>query len=323
MEYRILGKTGLSVSTVGIGCWQMGGVVGERGWTGVTDEESIATIRHAESVGVNLIDTAEKYGRGRSETVAGKALKGRRDRFVVATKVDPVRTDPDANRVRRRILEAVEGSLRRLQTDHIDVYQLHHEPHVDAMPLAVETLTELKQQGKVGWFGISCDEPGPIRKLLELGEISTVQVGYNLLNRSCQPVLKLARAENLGTFIKIPLASGALSGKYFDGVPELDSVDPRRERFTSDSAVAALRRLSDLRFLTASGRRTMVQAALRFVIDTEGVTSVIPGAKSRSQLEDNAGAMAVSALSPDERSRAIAIADAVGGTLSEHLGMLY
>ena len=323
MEYRTLGKTGLRVSTVGIGCWQMGGVVGSRGWTGVSDGESIATIQHAETLGVNLLDTAEKYGRGRSEQVIGKALKGRRDRYVIATKVDPISADPDAVRVSERIQAACEGSLRRLQTDYIDVYQLHHEPHEDAMVLAMETLARIKEAGKVRWYGVSCDEVEPVRKLLALGAIASLQVGYNLLNRGCEESLQLAKDENLGTLIKIPLASGALSGKYFGARPELDDVDPRRERFSSDGAAATLNGLSKLLFLTDGGRRTMVQAALRFVLDTEGVTSVIPGAKSREQLEENAGAMAVPPLSADERSRALDIADEARAAAPEELVALY
>ena len=110
MEYRTLGKTGLKVSSVGVGCWQMGGLVGDSGWTGTTDEESIATIHRAEELGVNLLDTAEGYGRGHSEEVIGRALEaGRRDRFIIATKVRPVTDDPDEEKARKRIVEACEN----------------------------------------------------------------------------------------------------------------------------------------------------------------------------------------------------------------------
>ena len=309
MEYRSLGKTGLKVSTVGIGCWQMGGVVGDRGWTGVTDAESIATIQHAETLGVNFLDTAEKYGRGRSEKVIGEALKDRRNRYVIATKVDPISKDSNAIRVSERILSACEGSLKRLKTDYIDVYQLHHEPHIEAMELAIETLEGLKQKGKIRWYGISCDEVNPVRDLLRFGDITTLQFGYNLLNRTCSNSLELAKNTNLGTLIKIPLASGLLSGKYFDIQPHLDDVDPRKSRFSSVGALEALIELSNLRFLTGKGDRTMVQAALRFVLDTDGVTTVIPGAKNRQQLEENAGAMTVSQLSDEELTLALQIAD--------------
>lgn len=313
MEYRILGKTGLEVSSVGVGCWQMGGLVGESGWTGTTDEESIATIHRAKELGVNLLDTAEGYGQGHSEDVIGKALKGRRDDYVLATKVRPITDDPDETKARARILEACEGSLRRLQTDHIDVYQLHAVPHEATMPAVMDALAELKDQGKIRWFGISINDTDAIRKLLALGDLATLQVGYSLLSRSGEAALQLAKEENLGTLIRGPLASGALSGKYFDASPQLDAKDRRLGRFTSDKAIATFKKLPELLFLTEGDRRTMVQAALRFILDTEGVTAVIPGAKSRVQLEDNAGAMDVPALTPEERARAISIADDVEG----------
>ena len=313
MEYRTLGKTDLRVSSVGVGCWQMGGVVGDSGWTGTTDEESIATIHRAKELGVNLLDTAEGYGQGHSENVIGRALKGRREDYVLATKVRPITDDPDEEKARKRILEACDGSLQRLQTDHIDVYQLHAVPHTETMPVVMDTLAELKKQGKIRWFGISINDVDAIRKLLALGDLATLQVGYSLLSRSGEAALKLAAEENLGTLIRGPLASGALSGKYFDTRPELDAQDRRLGRFTSDKAVATFKKLPELLFLTDEGRRTMVQAALRFILDTEGVTTVIPGAKSRRQLEDNAGAMDVPTLTVEERSRAIQIADDVEG----------
>jgi len=309
VEYRVLGKTGLKVSAVSVGCWQMGGVTG--GWTGTTDEESIATIHRAEELGINLLDTARTYGEGHSEEIIGQALKDRRDRYVVATKVGPITDDPNEEKARQWIVEACEGSLQRLQTDYIDVYQLHTVPHEDTMAAVMEALAGLKREGKIRWFGISTNDIDAIRKLMALGDLATLQVGYNLLYRDGEEVLQLAARENLGTLIRIPLGSGALSGRYFGTRPQLDDEDRRRERFTSDRAIATLQHLSKLLFLTEGERRTMVQAALRFILDTEGVTSVIPGAKSRVQLEENAGAAGVPALTDEERERACAIAGQV------------
>ena len=150
VEHRVLGKTGLRVSSVGVGCWQMGGHPGGRGWTGTTDEESIATIHLAETLGVNLLDSAERYGDGHSEEVIGRAAKGRRDRFVIATKVRLLTNDPDEDGDRNRIVEACEGSLRRLQTDYIDVYQLHAVPHENTMAAVMDTLAQLKKGRSAG-----------------------------------------------------------------------------------------------------------------------------------------------------------------------------
>ena len=312
MEYRVLGKTGIQVSSVGVGCWQMGGLVGDSGWTGTMDEESIATIRRAKELGVNLLDSAEGYGRGHSEEVIGKAVASDRTDWIIATKVRPVTEDASEEGARKRVLEACEGSLSRLQTDYIDVYQLHTVPHEATMAVVMDTLGELKKQGKIRWFGISTNDDEAVRKLILLGELATVQVGFNLLNRSGESTLKLAKAENLGSLIRIPLASGALTGKYFNTTPDLDEKDQRVERFTSDKAVSSFKQLEDLLFLTEDGKRSMVQASLRFILDKEGVTSVIPGAKNREQIEGNAGAMDVPSLSDEERARAIEIANSVG-----------
>ncbi len=309
VEYRTLGKTGLEISRVGVGCWQMGGVTG--GWTGTTDEESIATIHRAEELGINLLDTARTYGEGHSEELIGQALKDRRKRYIVATKVGPITDDPDEDKARQWIAEACEGSLQRLQTDYIDVYQLHTVPHEDTMAAVMDALAGLKKEGKIRWFGISTNDIGAVRKLLALGELSTLQVGYNLLYRDGEELLRLASRENLGTLIRVPLGSGALSGRYFDTRPKLDDEDRRRDRFSSDKAIETLAKLKELLFLTEGEKRTMVQAALRFVLDTEGVTSVIPGAKSRAQLEENADAAGVPPLTAEERARACAITDAL------------
>ena len=314
MEYRILGKTGLKISSVGVGCWQMGGLAGSNsGWTGTNDEESIATIQRARDIGINLLDSAEGYGKGHSEEVIGRATKGIRDDFVIATKIRPSTDDPDEQRAKQRVLEACEGSLSRLQTDYIDVYQLHAVPHENTMPIVMDTLADLKKQGKIRWFGISTNDTDAVDKLLALGDLATVQVGYSIISRKGESALQQAHENNLGTLIRVPLASGALSGKYFNTRPELDAKDRRQDRFTSDKAVRTFQKLSELLFLTEGEKRTMVQAALRFILDTQGVTAVIPGAKNREQLEGNAGTMDVPVLTAEERSRAIEIADSVEG----------
>ena len=320
MEYRILGRTGIEVSAVGLGCSQIRGTLppGEKGWTGLTDEEAIASIRHAPTVGVNLIDTAEVYAYGHSEDVIGRAMEGHRQEYVVATKVTPLpgnEKDPfystelsDASAC-RRIMQACEGSLRRLRTDYIDVYQLHADPPEETLAAVMDALSRLKKEGKVRAIGSSTSNVDVIRKLIAAGELGMVQTQYSLLNRDREDVLNLAEAENLGVLLRNPIASGALSGKYFNTPPRLDPADKRNDWFTSESAANAFRKLSELRFLTEDCPRTMVQAALRFDLDTPGVTAPIPGAKNRRQLAENAGASDVPPLTSEERLRAMVIAD--------------
>ncbi len=306
MEYRVLGKTGIEVSCIGLGCWPMAGMAGGANWSGIDDDESVATIQHAESLGINLLDTANGYGAGHSERIIGRALRGRRERYVIATKVAPRTDDPDEP-IQRYIARNCEGSLERLQTEYIDVYQLHGEPDEADMPPIVEALTRLVEEGKIRCFGISTYETEVMRSLMALGDLAMAQIGYSIVNPVGKAGLRFAAEENLGTLIRVPLAQGALSGKYFDTLSRLDTQDRRHERFDNPRIRSALRKLSELSFLVAGGKRTMVQAALRFVLDTPGVTSVIPGAKNRAQLEENAGADCVPPLTADERMRALAI----------------
>ncbi len=305
MEYRTFGKTGIEVSRIGLGCYQMGGTHGGGGWPGMDDEESVRTIHHAETLGVNLLDTAEGYGAGHSERIIGRALADRRSRYVVATKVaPPVDGDSEAD-ARTRVQTACAGSLQRLGTDYIDIYQLHGVPPSELMPAVVEELTALQQAGRIRCWGISTNDGDAMRELLRLGDLAMAQVGLSIVNPTADDALGLALEANLGTLIRVPLGQGALTGKYFDA-QQLDGADRRHERFTNPRARAALAKLAELRFLTERGR-TMVQAALRFVLDTPGVTAAIPGARDRAQLEQNAGAVDVPPLSPEERERAMRI----------------
>ena len=325
MEYRTLGKTGLKVSVVGIGGWPLGGLVGgavgdprnpevAEGWTGAVDEESIRMIHKADELGVNLIDTAEVYGDGHSESIIGLALKGRRDRWVVSTKVRGFYThEVDQDQTRKRIIEACEGGLRRLRTDYIDLFLLHSCPHKETLPVAMETMALLRRQGKIRASGISYSavrHVKGVRSLMGYGEVAAMVISYNLLSRN-DDGLRLARKENIGTMIASPLASGILSGRWFNDLSTLDRMDWRYSGLISPRGRAALKKLAELRFLTESGERTMAQAALRFIIDIDGVTSVIPGALRDFEIEEDVGAAGVPPLSAKERVRAMEITDQV------------
>jgi aryl-alcohol dehydrogenase-like predicted oxidoreductase len=161
MHYRTLGQTGLQISEVGLGAMPFGGMVTrpdgtQFGWSGTEDREIIALVHRGEEMGVNLLDTAAAYGNGHGEAVVGEALQGRRDRWIVATKVNPNQgidaNTPDEAAVRKRLTEACEESLRRLQTDYIDIYQLHAIPTL-GHALAMGTLAK-SREGKIRWYGI-------------------------------------------------------------------------------------------------------------------------------------------------------------------------
>ncbi len=223
MHYRTLGQTGLQVSEVGLGAMPFGGMVTrpdgtQFGWSGTDDRELIALVHRSGELGVNLLDTAAAYGNGHGEAVVGEALQGRRDKWIIATKVNPnqgIDADtPDETAVRKRITEACEQSLHRLQTDHLDIYQLHAMPHPWAMPSAMRTLAELREAGKIRWYGISTNNREAIDQLRAYGPLHVLQIGYNMLERGADALLHWARAENIGTLIRVPLAKGMLTGKY-------------------------------------------------------------------------------------------------------------
>ena len=320
MKYRIFGQTGLKVSEIGIGAFPIAGVQqqtdGTRmGWTGTDEQQSIALIHRAEELGVNLIDSAESYGAGHSEEIVGQALQGRRDKWIIATKVSP-NGGLDANdpnlpiQVQKRIVEAIEESLRRLDTDYIDIYQLHAIPLEGALPAVMEALAKLRDEGKIRWYGVSTNDREAIDKLRGLGEIHMLQIGYNLLERAADNLLHFAKQENIGTLIRVPLAKGMLTGKYFQS-SEIPEEDVRYERFNRPGSIDAFQKLPALGFLAENTGRTMVQAALRFTLDHPGTSCVIAGAKTTQQIEQNVAAINVPPLTESELQRAFAIADTI------------
>lgn len=320
MNYRTLGQTGLHVSEVGLGAMPFGGMVTQAdgtsfGWTGTEDQESIALVHRCEELGVNLIDSAEAYGDGHGEAVIGQALQGRRDRWIIATKVNPNQgidaSTPNDEAVRQRLTEACEQSLQRLQTDYIDLYQLHRIPHPWAMPVVMATLAELQQAGKIRWYGISTNDREAIDQLRALGPLHMLQIGYNLLERDADALLNWAQDEQIGTLIRVPLAKGMLTGKYSGpNAMAMPEGDHRHARFNRPDVQDGLNKLSELGFLQTP-ERSMVQAALRFVLDHPGVSCVISGAKTRQQAEENASASDLTPLTQEELARALPLANAV------------
>src|SRR5262245_52187572 len=179
------------------------------------------------------------------------------------------------------------------------------------MPSAMETLAQLRLAGKIRWYGISTNNREAVDQLRAFGPLHVLQIGYNLLERQADAFLGWAQAENIGTLIRVSLAKGMLTGKYSG--PQAVAMPPgdhRYERFQQPGTVNGLEKLPQLGFLQTP-ERSMVQAALRFVLDHPGVSSVIAGAKTRQQIEENIGASALPALTSEERIRAMGIADTV------------
>jgi len=227
MQYRALGKTGIKVSPYCLGAMMFGAL-------GNPDhDECIRIIHKAVDFGINFIDTADRYSRGESEEIVGKALKGRREHIVLATKVHgPMGEDPNQQgNSRRWIMQAVEASLRRLQTDHIDLYQIHRPSPETDIEETLSALTDLIRAGKVRAIGSSTFPASEIVQAQWVAErrglarFRTEQPPYSILNRSTErEVLPLCQTYGMGALVWSPLAKGLLTGRYRRGQPLPDSL---------------------------------------------------------------------------------------------------
>jgi aryl-alcohol dehydrogenase-like predicted oxidoreductase len=286
---------------MGLGCWAIGGPwrMGDRpaGWGEIDDATSIRAIHAAMDLGVRFFDTAANYGAGHSERVLGLALEGRRDRVVIATKFGHL--VDEASKVVRgdnevlvdNIRRDCERSLARLNTDYIDIYQLHEGRLDPERALAArEVLEELVAEGKIRAYGWSTDDPERARLFAEGEHCTAVQHALNVFHRADRMVA-LCEAEHLASINKKPLMSGLLTGKYTSEAtfPENDhrhGVDLSRER---PSAVLA--RVQDLRDVLTSDGRTLVQGAIGWIWAHHPHTVPIPGFKNVRQAMENAGAL--------------------------------
>jgi len=298
MQYRTLGGTGLNISEVGFGSWAIGGPsrLGELeiGWGEVDDEVSIRSLHAALDAGINFFDTADVYGNGHSEEVIGKAFAGKRDQVIIASKVGN-RTLPNGEWKKdfspEWVREAVDHSLRRLQTDTIDLYQLHSASDpADYSDEVFAALEEIKQAGKIRFYGVSVGptEHGP--RLIRQGKGDTIQVVYNILGREPEDeLLGLAEQENVGIIARVPLASGFLTGKYDENTTFPEN-DHRQRRYPPERIRELVGEVGKLAFLTADTDKTLAQASLQYCLSHPAVSCVIPGAKTPEQVRDNAAA---------------------------------
>lgn len=315
MEPRRLGRSTIQISAMGLGCWVIGGPLwqGDRplGWGAVDDAESIRAIHRALDLGITFFDTADLYGAGHSEEVLGRALAGHRDQVVLASKwghtfdaITRQRGGPDTTPGYLR--RALEASLRRLGTDHLDLYQLHvaAAPPEDAAGLQ-EVLEELVTEGRIrayGWSTYLVD-----RARLWAGRPAYVSVQHELnVFRDAPEMLAFCEEEELASINLSPLAMGLLSGK-FDDRSRLSADDVRgREsqwmRYFREGRPARewLARLDVVRDVLTSGGRTLTQGALAWNWARSGWTIPIPGFRTAAQVEENAGALSFGPLSPTQ-----------------------
>jgi aryl-alcohol dehydrogenase-like predicted oxidoreductase len=306
MQYRKLGKTGFEVSEVSLGTWQVGGKWG----SGFDDNLAERILNEAIDEGINFIDTADVYEDGKSEAAVGRVVRSRRERIYVATKcgrkISPHTSEGYTPQALRGF---VEESLRNLDLETIDLIQLHCPPTpVYYRPEIFELFDDLKREGKIRHLGVSIEKVEEGLKAIEYPNVSTVQLIFNVLRqRPAELLFDRAREKDAGLIVRVPLASGLLSGKFTressfapgdhrnfnrDG-----SAFDRGETFAGMDFETGLQVAEELKkVFAASGEGTMAQQSIRWILDHPQISCVIPGASRSEQLHDNVAVSQMSRL---------------------------
>ena len=300
MQTRRLGNSDLNLTLVGFGTWAIGGGEWGMGWGPQTEKDSVESILEGLEAGINWIDTAHAYGFGVSEEMVGKAIKEWGKEVIIATKCGVL---PDENNFpkrytsRKTITEEVEGSLRRLQVEVIDLYQIHWPEPDENVEEAWQTLLDLKTQGKIRWGGVSNYSVSQLDRAAKIGPISSLQPRYSLLNQQIKEEGQLdwCRNNNCGIVCYSPMESGLLTGKvnqdWIDSLPENDW-----RRHKADHPVAALlhppklepflKLVEQLNTIANSNGHTVSQLAVSWVLSHNEVTSAIVGARKKGQIAE-------------------------------------
>ena len=307
---RILGRSNLKVSAMGLGCWAIGGLWywldGPGGWGDIDDNESVRAIHAALDLGINFFDTAANYGTGHSERILARGLEGNRDKAVIATKFGFVvneaekrvsmRTDDHLKHVRQEC----EDSLRRLNTDVIDLYQLHVWDYpIEKVPAMVDVLELLVKDGKIRYYGWSTDSVEGAREFAKGEHCVSIQHDLNVI-LDAPEMLAVCEELNLASVNRSALARGALSGKYTKDTV-FPQNDVRTDTWSRDHFFApTLNQLEKIREILTSNGRTLVQGALAWIWARNERTIPIPGFKTVAQVEENARAMEYGPLTKEQ-----------------------
>ena len=301
MEYRELGRTGWKVSTISFGAWAIGSA-----WGPVDQRESLAALHRAIDLGVNFIDTADVYG---SEPLVAQVRRERKEQIIVATKAGR-RLNPHVSEGynRENLTHFVEDSLRNLQTEALDLLQLHCPPtEVYYQPEVFGVLDDLVQQGKLRYYGVSVEKVEEALKAIEYPNVQSVQIIFNIFRqRPASLFFAEAQRRKVGILARVPLSSGLLTGKMTRD-SKFSNDDHRQfnrhgesfdrgETFSGVDFETGLQAVEDLRPLVPAGA-TLAQFALRWILMFDAVTCAIPGAKRPSQAEDNIRAADLPAFS--------------------------
>lgn len=306
MLYHKLGHTGIEVSPITIGAWQLGGPLSFDGQAdGHPDpgrDQVIHMIRALGERGINAVDTAEQYGGGESERRVGEAVRGQRDRWIISTKfgyrVGPGQTREDDSSP-GTILSSLEGSLQRLGTDYVDIYLYHCAPRMEDLEEGRAVLEQAREAGKIRCYGISTNDLDLVRAMQQQDMLQVLQFHANLLEDPVE-LRAFIRQHGIGAQVRGVMAQGRLSGKYFQHPPPARQDDHRSHRFQADDYT----RFAALADCLPEGW-TMAQAALRWALDNPGTHTVCLGAKC---LRDYESALEVLSRSPLPSTHLAAIA---------------
>ncbi|MRN55068.1 aldo/keto reductase [Paenibacillus monticola] len=310
MNYRQLGNTELKVSEVSFGTWAIGG-----DWGTNRDEDGIKGLALAMEQGVNFFDTADVYGSGHAEELLAKATKGKADSIHIATKFCRFGDihDPE-NYTEQKVREYCEQSLKRLQRERIDLYQIHCPPIEimrDGSIFAV--LDKLKQEGKIRHYGVSVETIEEGLLCMKSPGVKALQVIFNLFRQQpAELLLPQAQANGVGILVRLPLASGLLTGKFKENstfqANDHRNFNANGEQFNVGETFAGLPFVKGVELARelewiADGRGNMARASMRWILDHPAVTCVIPGFKNEAQVEDNLSTLNVPSFAPEEMDR--------------------
>lgn len=290
MRYKELGKSGLKVSVVAQGSWEMAGNV----WGCRQDDESVRAIRAAVENGINLIDTAASYGGGKSEEVVGVAIQGIRDKVLVATKCgatfNPAKNALDMDLTPKGIRREIEASLRRLQTDYIDVYQFHYPDPNTPICDSLGEMVRLKEEGKIRAIGLSNFDQVGLEEALQYAQIDSLQAKCSLLDRKNDELIAYCAEKGVGVITYGSIAGGMLTGKYKE-VPTFGEGDRRKffYPYLDEPLFTPARKLVDvLEEIAGENEIATVDVAINWVTNLTGVTTSLVGGSSVKHATHNA-----------------------------------
>ena len=308
MLQRQLGRSGIEISALGLGCWAIGGPFWHdghpAGWSYVDDTESLRALHRALDLGITFFDTSDVYGCGHSERVLGQALAGHRDHVVIATKFghtfeEHTRQMTGDNASPAYIRRACEASLRRLNTEYIDLYQFHLGDYDPVLAVQVRAvLEELIGEGKIRFYGWSTDDPERARVFAQGTHCVAVQHRLNLFSTYPAAMLALCEEYDLASINRTPLAMGVLTGKYRLGVTF--PPDDVRHDYDREEAAVMFAQLDALRDILTRDGRTLAQGALGWIWGCSPRTIPIPGFKTAAQVEENVSTLPLGPLSREQ-----------------------